>query len=89
MQNATQQIGGALGLATLVTLALRRATSQIHQGVAVGAAETHGYVFSYRIAAILCIVGGVLVVALLEHVAATPRQPGLEIEEAITTATTG
>jgi hypothetical protein len=88
MQNAVQQIGGALGLATLVTLALRRATSQIHQGVATGVASTHGYAFAYRIAAILCVIGGVLVVVLLERIAALPRQPGLEIEEAIVTAAT-
>jgi hypothetical protein len=79
VQNAMQQIGGALGLATFVTIALRRAASQVHQGVAAGVAQTHGYVLAYRIAGSLLAVGGILVLVLLEHVAATPRQAGLEI----------
>jgi MFS family permease len=80
VQNSMQQIGGALGLSLLVTIALRRASSQIHQGVNALVAQTHGYVLAYRIAAILIAIGGVLVLLLLEHVDATPRQPGLDLE---------
>ncbi|HUC04224.1 MAG TPA: MFS transporter [Acidimicrobiales bacterium] len=86
VQNAVQQIGGALGLATLVTLALRRAGSQIHQHVTPDVATTHGYVFAYRIAAILCAIGGVLVIALLEHVIPAPREAAVDMDEAIATA---
>ncbi len=86
MQNAFQQIGGALGLACLVTLALRRASSQIHAGVPAGVAATHGYVLAFRIAGVLTAIGGVLVLALLEHVDPVARQPGIEIEEAVAPA---
>jgi predicted MFS family arabinose efflux permease len=80
VQNAVQQIGGALGLAVLVTLALRRTSSQILHGVSAAAAQTHGYVLAYRVAGTLIGIGGVLVLLLLEHVDATPRQPGLDLE---------
>ncbi len=83
MQNAVQQIGGALGLACLVTLALRRASGEIHQGVAAGVAATHGYVLAFRIAGVLIAIGGALVLALLERVEPIPRQPGLEVEEMV------
>jgi predicted MFS family arabinose efflux permease len=75
VQNAMQQVGGALGLATLVTLALRHATSQMHDGVAAPVAATHGYVLAFHIGAVLLIIGGALVMLLLEHVVAEPRNP--------------
>jgi hypothetical protein len=74
-----QQIGGALGLALLVTIALRRASSQIHHGVNALVAQTHGYVLAYRFAGTLIGIGGILVLLLLEHVDPTPRQPTLEL----------
>jgi EmrB/QacA subfamily drug resistance transporter len=80
VQNSMQQIGGALGLALLVTIALRRTASQISHGVNALVAQTHGYVLAYRIAAVLIAIGGVLVLVLLEHVDATPRQAGLDLE---------
>lgn len=86
VQNAVQQIGGALGLALLVTLALRRTASQVHQGVNAAVAQTHGYVLAYRIAASLIAVGGILVLILLEHVDGTPRQPVLEVEGEVAAA---
>ncbi|MBO9522866.1 MAG: MFS transporter [Nocardioidaceae bacterium] len=73
VQNAVQQIGGALGLATLATLALRHAKDQIAAGVAPPQAFVDGYVLSWRVGAVLCLVGAVLIYALLEHVVATPR----------------
>jgi hypothetical protein len=79
VQNAMQQVGGALGLATLVTLALRHAGGQISNGVLPAVARTHGYVLSWRIGAVLCAIGGVLVLFLLEHVVATPRNPEAEV----------
>jgi EmrB/QacA subfamily drug resistance transporter len=86
VQNAVQQIGGALGLAVLVTLALRRATSQIHHGVNAAVAQTHGYVLAYRIAGTLIGFGGILVFILLERVDATPRQPALDLEAEVVAA---
>jgi EmrB/QacA subfamily drug resistance transporter len=79
VQSAMQQIGGALGLSCLVTLALRHATSQILHGVAPAVAQTDGYVLAFRVATVLLVIGGVLVVLLLEHVLAQPRNPQAEI----------
>ena len=73
VQSAMQQIGGALGLSVLVTLALRHAHGQIAHGAIPGVALTHGYVLAYRVGSVLCLIGGVLVLALLEHVIAQPR----------------
>jgi EmrB/QacA subfamily drug resistance transporter len=73
VQNAMQNVGGAIGLACLVTFALRHAANQMADGVAPAIASTHGYVLAWRIGAVLCAIGGVLVLALLEHVVATPR----------------
>jgi EmrB/QacA subfamily drug resistance transporter len=79
VQNAMQNIGGAIGLATLVTFAIRHAVSQMQAGVAPAVARTHGYVLSWRIGAVLCLIGGALVLFLLEHVLATPRNPEAEV----------
>jgi MFS family permease len=75
VQAAMQQVGGALGLATLATLALRHAAHKIGEGVAPPVAFTDGYQLAYLISAALCVVGGVLVLLLLEHVIAAPRNP--------------
>jgi EmrB/QacA subfamily drug resistance transporter len=79
VQSAMQNVGGALGLSVLVTLALRHATGQMHHGVSTAVASTHGYALSWRVGAVLLALGGVLVLALLEHVVATPRQPEAEL----------
>jgi len=79
VQNAMQQIGGAIGLATLATLAIRHAIGQMHHGVAAAVARTNGFVLSWRVGAVLCLVGGVLVLFLLEHVIATPRNAEAEV----------
>jgi EmrB/QacA subfamily drug resistance transporter len=80
VQNAMQQVGGALGLSCLVTLALRHAGDQIHNGVAPAVAATHGYALAFRVGAVLLAIGGVLVLALLERVSATPRMAGIDVE---------
>jgi EmrB/QacA subfamily drug resistance transporter len=79
VQSATQAIGGALGLSCLVTLALRHASSQIRRGVQPSIASTHGYALAFHIGAALLVIGGVLVLVLLERVVATPRNPQAEI----------
>jgi hypothetical protein len=68
-----QQVGGALGLSCLVTFGLRHAAGQIREGVLPAAASTHGYVLAFGIGIVLLIVGGILVLLLLEHVDAEPR----------------
>ena len=62
-----------------MTLALRHAAGEISHGVLPEAAATHGYVLSFRISAVLLVAGGVLVLALLEHVTGQPRNPVAEL----------
>jgi len=78
VQNAMQQVGGAIGLSCLVTLALRHALGQMAHGVESAVASTQGFAMAWRIGALLLVVGGVLVVALFEHVLATPRNAEAE-----------
>ncbi len=82
VQTAMQAIGGAIGLSCLVTVALRHAAGQIHTGVAPAVASTDGYVLAFRIGAVLLAIGGVLVLVLLERVAAAPRNAQAEITAA-------
>jgi EmrB/QacA subfamily drug resistance transporter len=79
VQTAMQQIGSALGLATLVTLALRYAGDRMHDGVSPAVALTHGYALAFRVGAAVLAVAGLLVLALLEHVTARPRTALAEV----------
>jgi hypothetical protein len=74
IQQAIQQIGGALGLATLASIAVKYAAH--HGGDLAGGTQ-----ITYLVGAISLAVGGVLVLALMEHVLAVPRNP-LEVEVA-------
>jgi len=78
VQAAVQQIGGALGLATLATLAIRHANDAMADLVPPGEAFADGTVLGYRVGAVLLIVGAVLVLVLLERVLAQPRNPLVE-----------
>ncbi len=78
VQNAMQQIAGAVGLAVLVTVASRHAVHLRASGVDPLAALVKGYALSYQVAAGLLAVGAVAVVLLLEHVDPVPRQPDAE-----------
>jgi EmrB/QacA subfamily drug resistance transporter len=75
VQGTVQQVGAALGLSCLVTFALRHAASQVSHHVAPGVAAAQGYVLAFRIGAVLCVIGGTLVVALLERVSTEMRNP--------------
>ncbi|HEX5265782.1 MAG TPA: MFS transporter [Acidimicrobiales bacterium] len=68
VQSAMQQIGGAVGLACLVTLALRHAAGQVHHGVPAAAAAVHGYVLAFRIGTVLLAAAGVIAFSLLDRV---------------------
>jgi EmrB/QacA subfamily drug resistance transporter len=78
VQNTMQQVGGALGLACLVTLALRHVTRQIGRGIPASVAAAQGYDVSFRIGAALLALGGLLVIALLERVSTEARNPLVE-----------
>ncbi|MEU1287767.1 MFS transporter [Kitasatospora sp. NPDC005856] len=69
--NTVQQVGAALGLAILSTLAASRAGNLIADGTAPGTAYTSGYQLAFRVAA--CFVLGALVVAVT--VLRTPAKP--------------
>jgi hypothetical protein len=68
VQNAVQQVGGAMGLAVLATVALRHAAAAVHRGVASGAASASGTVVVFRIGAAVLALGAVLVALLFERV---------------------
>jgi EmrB/QacA subfamily drug resistance transporter len=79
VQTAMQQVGSALGLATLVTLAYRYAGGQIRHGVLPAVAQTHGYALAFRVGAVVLAVAGLLVLGLVEHVTAKPRTALAEV----------
>ena len=66
VQTAMQQVGAALGLAILVTLALRRTQQLAHAGVLPAIAQTGGYALAFRVSAATLAVAGVLVLAVLQ-----------------------
>ena len=87
--NTTQQVGGALGLAILSTVATHRTTTALHAGLSMPAALTHGFEGVFVVSALLCAVGAVIAIARLpgrrherphEHVEAVAlsfaRSPG-------------
>ncbi len=79
VQTAMQQVGSALGLATLVTLALRYAADRIRAGALPAVALTHGYALAFRIGAVVLAAAAVLVLVLLERVTAKPRTALAEV----------
>ncbi|MFD1152013.1 MFS transporter [Saccharothrix hoggarensis] len=79
VQTTALQVGSALGLAVLVTLALRDAMGEIQQGVDVDVAMTAGYGLALRVGAVLMVVGAVLIAALLERVDTKLRDPVAEM----------
>ncbi|MBE1486178.1 MFS transporter [Plantactinospora soyae] len=79
VQNTMQQVGGALGLAVLVTLALRYSGDEIQRGVDPQVAMTEGYALALRVGAALMIFGGLLVMVLFERVDPELRDPTAEI----------
>jgi len=82
VQNAMQQIGGALGLATLATLAIRHAEDKVAEGVLPPVASVEGTELAFLVGTGMCVIGGILVLVLLEHVIAQPRNPLAEEAEA-------
>ncbi|MGH9076187.1 MAG: MFS transporter [Acidimicrobiales bacterium] len=61
LQATAQQVGGALGLAVLATVALRQARSAVAGGVPAAVASTHGTVVALRAGAVIALAGGVMV----------------------------
>lgn len=82
VQNAMQQIGAALGLATLVTLALRYTAHKVQAGAVPAVAQTAGYALAFRVGAAVLAVAGVLALVVLERVSTTMRNALAEVPTA-------
>jgi EmrB/QacA subfamily drug resistance transporter len=83
VQGTMQQIGGALGLAVLVTAAVRTAGAEQRTGVPELVATTAGYAGAFRVGAVLMMLGGLLIAVLFERVSSTLRDPRAEIVDAV------
>ena len=75
VQSAMQQIGAALGLAALVTLALRYTQHRAQGGVLPAVAQSDGYALAFRVSAVACAVAGAIVLVVLERVSSTDARP--------------
>jgi fucose permease len=82
VQTAMQQVGGSLGLATMVPLALRYVEDHIADGDLPQIAQTEGYALALRTAAGVLVVATVLVLLLMDKVDSKPR-------DAVAEATSG
>jgi len=74
--NTTQQVGGALGLAVLATVATNRTNSAQAHGATLASSLTSGYHLAFTISA-------VLVIAAIVLTAALPRSLAAEAEEVV------
>jgi EmrB/QacA subfamily drug resistance transporter len=85
VQQTAQQVGGAVGLAVLASLALRHANHAIAHGAAVASASTNGAVLAFRIGAGVTLAGALLA-ALVRFERPTPEvhaaPAGLDLEPA-------
>jgi hypothetical protein len=61
VQSTAQQVGGAVGLAVLATLALRHARAAVSHGVVSTVASTNGAALAFRAGAVVALAGGVIV----------------------------
>ena len=61
VQSTAQQVGGAVGLAVLATLALRHARAAVAHGVVSTVASTNGAALAFRVGAVVALAGGVVV----------------------------
>ena len=66
VQQAISQIGGALGLAVLVTIAARY-TQHVANAGSMNADVTHGYTVAFRVSAVILVCAAVVLAALLRN----------------------
>ncbi|MBA3841245.1 MAG: MFS transporter [Actinobacteria bacterium] len=65
--NTSQQVGGALGLAVLSTLATSRTTHLLHNGVSQSSALTRGYHVAFAVGAAMLVAGLVVLWTLMRR----------------------
>src|SRR2546427_8339246 len=82
VQNTVLQIGGSLGLAVLVTLALRRTTSALVHGTNAALAATQGYALAFRGSAFAMFAAAIVAFALVPGRRAATVTQGLELSGA-------
>ena len=75
VQNTVMQVGGSLGLAVLVTVAVRTAASGVAAGSLPAVAETHGYAIAFRVAAGALVGAALLAVGLVPGRVQTAEEP--------------
>jgi EmrB/QacA subfamily drug resistance transporter len=68
--NTSRQVGGAIGLAVVSTIAATYASDRVSAGVSAATALTHGFRVSFAVLAALAVVGAVLAAVML-----TPPPP--------------
>jgi len=73
--NMSQQVGGAVGLALLSTIATWRTTSLLHQGTSSPAALTSGFRTGFLVAAVLTLVAAAAAYAMLRGTLGASRAP--------------
>jgi sugar phosphate permease len=86
--NTTMQVGGALGLAVLATLAATRTDSAVADGHSHAAALTSGFHLAFMIGAALVVASVIIAITVLqsERRAAKSAQPVIEGEPAYSDA---
>ena len=62
VQSTAQQVGGAIGLAVLATIALRHATSAVAHHTSVALAQTNGAVLAFRVGGAIAVAATMLAV---------------------------
>lgn len=72
--NTSQQMGGALGLALLVTMSTTRTDDKLAEGMSQAAALTDGFQLAFAIGAGLVLAGVVLAVVILKKPEAQPQE---------------
>ena len=72
--NTSRQVGGALGIALLVSLASQRTSHLIGQNKAVPTALTDGFRLAYLVGAVLCLVAALVARFMLATPVETPRR---------------
>jgi EmrB/QacA subfamily drug resistance transporter len=87
VQNAVQQLGGALGLAVLASIALRYAAN--HHGPDIAAIATHGFVLAFRVGTVMLLVGAAIIIAFMEQYKAAAVNPEVEAAAALAAETEG
>jgi EmrB/QacA subfamily drug resistance transporter len=80
IQSTAQQVGGAVGLAVLATIALRHATSAVAHHTSVALAQTNGAVLAFRVGGGIAIVATVMILLAPLGTAGRQEAPALEPE---------